>query len=444
MSEEQNIYDEMQRKMTRTYLSGIFIAINAIKGAYLLVDGPNCSYKKGEYIDKNHDMFSDLFDISGRHRIAHTDATPQSVINDRTDNVKSLLEQMARYEKAQAVFLCSMPAASLTGIHYDLITQAVQSRVAVPVIELPAKNMRADWLEAYEDVLLAIARKMPLNKKKHKKNTVAIVGYFMDRNEGDHTGNIAELKRSLKGLGLDLCSVWLCGGTYDDLQKVEQAGLIIALPYARNAAEHIALRTGAKLVHTGMPFGLEHTSRWLTEIARAVGNMPRAQKFIAKELRAIMPLCEKIVTLYVSDKRFFLAGDPYMTTAMADAVCELGGQLSALVYLGKASGAGGPAEERARPCEVLQDPFMGQLESSSLLQADISIGSSSLAPFLNGKTYVQFGFPSPGYHCFSAAPFLGYRGLIGFLNRIVNAVNSTADRADYRSDVRDMKSAIPA
>ena len=55
------------------YLDGVYLAINALPGAYLVYDAHNCGYHKAERIAGSHDLFSDLLRWDRTHRVVRTD-----------------------------------------------------------------------------------------------------------------------------------------------------------------------------------------------------------------------------------------------------------------------------------------------------------------------------------------------------------------------------------
>lgn len=60
------------RRCTFPYLHGVYLAVNAIPDACLLVDAPACAFQKAEQIFGTHDLMSDLLDADSRHRVVHT------------------------------------------------------------------------------------------------------------------------------------------------------------------------------------------------------------------------------------------------------------------------------------------------------------------------------------------------------------------------------------
>jgi nitrogenase molybdenum-cofactor synthesis protein NifE len=406
-------------RLDHSYLTGIFLAVNALKNSYMLVDAPNCCYQKIEYIDKNHDLFSELFfNYWGHPRIANTESTPLNIASDNTKKIENMLVNIGAYKGSEVVFLASMPLTSITGIQYDLIVRKAQKKCRTTIIELPAKNARYDWLTGYADVLIALAKKVKLKKGLRSKNKVAIIGYLFDRNEGDHLGNVQEMKKLLRSLSLQLVSTWLAGTAYNDLGKVQHAEFIISLPYGREAAEILAKRTGAKLIYTELPFGLNNTKKWIEKILKGTGckkqkNNNEQEMLHLKEVIAGFKKKQK------KSNKYSVIIDAGFSEVFLEGLSEIGCKVAAVIEIG--DGAKNAGKNNIR---VLKNPNYEIIESTRFQASDIGIGNSLGKPFFEGKPYIQFGFPTPGYHCFTMKPYLGYKGFINFINRLENIIDS--------------------
>ena len=53
---------EFSPRINFPFMHGLYLGINAVRDAYLLVDGPNCSFFKAEHIHGGHDFNSTLLD----------------------------------------------------------------------------------------------------------------------------------------------------------------------------------------------------------------------------------------------------------------------------------------------------------------------------------------------------------------------------------------------
>jgi hypothetical protein len=249
------------------YMLGVYLAVNAVADAYLVVDGPDCALLKGEFIYGNHDLFSTLYDASGDHRLINTHSYPTNAACSREGAVEAELERALSSRRSSVVLLSDVPFCTTTGTDYDRLARLKAKGSAKPVLHLSAPSLASDWLEGYEAALAALARSVDLSGARPAANGVAIVGYLLDRNERDHAANLAELRRLLGVVGLDVVSIWLDGSSYADLSRIKNARTILSLPYGREAARILARRLRAKLVELDLPFGAGATEEWLRAAA---------------------------------------------------------------------------------------------------------------------------------------------------------------------------------
>ncbi len=388
-----------------SYLTGVYLALNAVPDAYLLMDAPDCCYKKIEFIDKNHDLFADLFRTDGFHRIANTSVYQGNAMLDRSDEIEDLLVRMADHEPAGVVWLCSMPMASLTGIQYDLIVRRAQGRSGKPLIEIPSRGLSETWLGGYESVLVRLAEELPLDPDEKQKDTVALVGYFMDRHEGDHLGNLKLFEQVFARLGFELVSVWLGGGGTRKLQEIERAERVISLPYGRKAARVLAERTGAELLELDLPFGVAGSSEWLRRMGEFLGR--EVEGWIEGELKAVLPTIELVCPQFLLDREITILADVHLGRALRSALEEFGAQVVNTVLFGS-------SDESLEECSRLE-----------LEPGHLCIGNTYSAMIIDAPVrFFQFGFPASGNHYLLSEPTFFYRGFVAFLGRLINAINS--------------------
>lgn len=391
-----------------TYLTGIYLGINAIKDAFLLMDGPDCIYKKVELFEKNHDMFSNIFSEEGHHRISSTMVDVNQIIKDRNKQIENMLLQIGNYEKCKVLFLSCMPMAKMVGVDYNMIISKVRENSNAPIINIRHNSLHNDWLDGYGEMLRALAEDMPLKKKK-RKNKIGIVGYLYDRNEGDNLGNIEELKRILSEIGLDLCSTWLCGSGYNNLKEIEQAEYIISLPYGRKAANIISKKSGANVIEAEVPIGISNTSHFIKNIAKTTGKSNEAQKFIEKELEYLTPLFSWTVPTYLRNLKISVVADPYMAKALVGALEELDAEIEEIICYSKLRDMG---------LNNYNIYFEGNAVQKK--NAELCVGNSYLNYEYPDTKYIELGFPSFSTHYFYKMPYMGYKGIIHLVNKIIN------------------------
>ncbi|MCX5796965.1 MAG: hypothetical protein NTY77_15845 [Elusimicrobia bacterium] len=412
------------------YLQGAYLAFNAIPDAYFLGDGPSCIFAKGEHIVGRHDLFSTLLSCDNNHRVQHTGVNVFNIAGDCEGKIAQGLKRLAASPGCGAVFLGCMPMCAIAGTDYERVLREAMAKAGLrlPHFALPRKSaISGDWLDGYAAVLETLAAGMDLRGAAPRPDTAAVVGYLMDRNEGEHQGNLKELERMLAALGLKTASIWLSGRPYEELRKVRRAGAVISLAHGRKAGKVLARRLGVKLVEAELPFGLEASRRFMEQLGREFGRQAQAARFIARELDAVAPKLEWVVPHSFLHRRFAYAGDPHYAPGFVEQLEDLGAEVSGLVLMG------GPHHLPEAQRTALQkrpgaafEPVQGEmlkLAQERFVGADLIVGNGFLfREFKLGCKRMEFGFPSEFTHFLREEPFLGFQGALAFLARMSNDV----------------------
>jgi len=423
-----------ERTYQLPYLLGVFMAVNAVRDACLVVDSPNCAMAKADLIAGNHDLFSTLLSPSGRHRVACTMVTPFTPQKNPEKRVAAILNSIAGSGEFGAVLLTGLPFGWLAGMDYDGIAAAVPP--GVPAAAVPAKSMDLDWLEGYDLSLEALARSLRFPARPRRAaGKVALAGYMLDRNEFDHAANLKELERLLALAGLELVSVWPSGGGVAELARAAEASLIVSLPYGRRAARTLAGRTGAKLLETGLPMGLGGTSAWLAAVRKAAGLKGGPPPALAEAERAAAAALAPALRV-LRNRNVLFAGDPHLYSAFSSFAAELCVGVPAAL-LGSSSRTLGPSAGRAET--VLFAPSASEARSALAAlpryrKPDLAVANSFAVTegFAEGLPFVELGFPSYGHHCLLDEPYFGYAGARVLAARMLNALQAGLAAPSFR------------
>ncbi|OGR47854.1 MAG: hypothetical protein A2X37_05270 [Elusimicrobia bacterium GWA2_66_18] len=269
-----------------------------------------------------------------------------------------------------------LPKAARLQERHDLASSLGGARRGPP-FALPTRG-EGGLAGGYAAALEAIAAGLDLDGAAPSARSVAVVGYLMDRNEGDHRGNVAELERMLRAVGLEPVSVWLSGRPSVHLREARRAGAVLSLPHGRAAARVLAGRLGARLVEAELPFGLPATRRFLERLGREFGREAQAEAFIEAELDEAVARLRWSVPHAFQNRRFSFAGDAGYAPGFAELIEELGGAVTA------PDGA------------------------------DLVVGAAAGG--------LEFGYPSERRHALNDEAFLGFPGAVSFASRLANAV----------------------
>lgn len=418
-----------------TYHLGIYLGVNAIPDAYALIDGPDCLLRKAEWVHGKHDWHSTLLDALGAHRVVATFMESERVVKSRGDEVAVRVRQIAQQPGARLALVCSMPHVMIIGTQYDAILRRLQPETRCRLLELPSRSLDGDWLDGYAAVLSAIADDIDLSGRTPDPDKVALVGYLMDRNEGDHAANLAELSRLCAALGLRTCSTWLSGVGYEQLRDVGDAGTIVALPCGLAAARTLARRTGARLVEVQTPFGSGRTQRFVRALAEATSRQAAGEALIERELSRLVPRLEWAVPHVFAGRRLGFSGAPDLFGGLCDLSSELGMEVT---FLASPSLPHHLREELHAEFGALPPPVFAPTVAGldAALDAappfDLLIGDSEFLDVAGVRApFVEQGFPSHYEHALTLRPFLGFEGWITFVDRMAQAMTRGRRTLDY-------------
>ncbi|MBI5241281.1 MAG: hypothetical protein HY926_12485 [Elusimicrobia bacterium] len=407
------------------YSVGVELAVNAVTDAYLLLDAPTCSLYRAGYIQGSHDSTSTLWDSEGAHRVQISSTMTEKIVSGNLPDLALRLGRLAAAPGCGAVLAAGFPMARIAGTPYQTIWDSLAPRPKVPFFPVLGGTISDDWLDGYAHTLLALAKGLPLPKAARRRTDVAIVGYMHDRGEHDHVANLAELRRMLAAIGLNLVSVWPNGAPLADLRAAAGAGAILSFPYARDAAARLAGRLGVPLVECGLPLGLGASADWLAQVGTALGRGARAEAFARKERARLLPRLEWAVEELFLHSEFIFGGDPVLLRPLARQLSELGGRLRAAFVM---AGAHHRREFGAwddLPFPVYEAP--SEDRRAELLRGmhaadgppDCQIG---VQPWERDDKFwrraVELGFPSYHSHAFHDRPYLGFEGALCLLSRI--------------------------
>jgi nitrogenase molybdenum-iron protein alpha/beta subunit len=307
-----------------------------------------------------------------------------------------------------------------------------------PVIHVPSGSLAGDWLDGYAAVLTALAREVPLAVAgpgpgpAARPQRVALVGHLHHRLEADVTADLAELRRLVTALGLEVVCAWPDGGAWADLAAAGSADLVLSLPYARRAARVLAERTGAALLELELPIGLEASCRFVRQVGAATGRNHQAEAFVAQELDRVVPRLEWILAHELLGRQILVASDPHLVRGLRGALTELGCTVGReLVYARSEHGATppDPADADAPPHHVA--PRMAALTVENhghrvSRGIDLVVGCSFAVELLSEDAQriplVEVGFPQYYTHALHPQPLLGFDGALCFVSRLVTAL----------------------
>ncbi len=377
------------------FLNGVYVATDAVAGAYLVVDGPYCASNKAE-MQYSHNFASRLLTHFSHNRVVHTGEIElreevQNLSTDRAAHVSAVFSKVCALPDAKIVFATSFDFHELTAFPLKEIARRHDEAGSALVCDIPSRSLGGTWLDGYAGACLALARRVNLRPGRGAADAVAVVGHLQDRDEPDNAGNLRELRGLLGALGLRVVSVWLSGGGRAELEAAQRAGLVVSLPYAREAARVVAKRLKAGLCEVDLPVGLAATERFLRRVGARVGRAARARSFADRESAAAVRDTEGHVSRVIAGRAADIRqDDPALAARLRELCSELG-----LTD----PGAHGPPRDGRLLC---------------------------LAPTSGGPkppgVHVPIGYPNYLEHPVVERPSFGYAGFRHLVDRIAAAI----------------------
>lgn len=416
-------------------LTGVAIACHAISDAYLLMHvGVGCKNKVTHLLAHDWEQHCNL-------RQGWTEVSDQDLIMGSSRRIGPYLRSWQSRMESAYIVVVSVTFVELTGEDVEGEIQRTVANVPVPVDLVPALGVDGEEFDGFASVSEAVLRRVDWSRRP-ERGQVSILGYFFDRYEGDHAGNLVQLAGLLKGLGARLGPVLCSGRTYAEHLEVSGSQLLVAFPYAHGTAAELPdeARAGRRVLKTDLPMGLAGTTRWLREVGDSLGVAPQRVEAYARqrEDRARAPIA-KMRGRWRHHRVGVFAEAP-LAAGLCSMLLELGLQPVLVGLRGRSMG--GEAELRAvlernglqlpDDAEVLEAPSLARLRdrAARLLRAgrvDGFLGSATelnpirtLEPVPNAHPFaLEIGFPCERFHALQQMPFMGYGGVVCLAQRLV-------------------------
>ncbi len=427
LPQEADSLDRYGQPLDYTYLTGLYLLVNAISDSAAFIDGPDCVMGKAEHVFGKHDLNSTILDCVNQYRIFFSGTDVRNTVVSREKAIGEALLKFRDRPDIRLIFFAAMPMCLLTGTDYVKVSRDVSTELGKPVVHIPSNSLRAFFLDGYAEGLKGLAESLDLSGACLERKKVGIVGHFMDRTEEDHYSNLRELKRLVKGVGLELVSVWPDGGSLENLRKIRDAGWVISLPYARDAARVVAEKTHAKLIDLDLPWGVKNTEMWVRRLGEATDRQSQAEIFIKGEISRISRPLDFLSKTYIKGKKIMIAAEPHALLNVGAFAQELGASVESRVSVGRIPETVKNISSDLLPASVLERPTAGLLRREWArardLGVDCVIASGDVRRMVNGEAaFVELGYPSYFYHALDGHPFLGFQGCINFAFRMAEEI----------------------
>lgn len=435
---------EMQSSYGR--LLGVAVACHAIRDGYLLMHaGVGCKDKVTHLLAHDWEQHCNL-------RQGWTEVDERELIRGATGRVGPYVRSWQGRMDSGVVCVTTASFLEMTGEDLAAEVRRIDEQSPVPVVLVPAPGADGDEFDGYAAATCALMERLDWSERQRQPQQISLLGYWFDRYEGDHHGNLTQIAGMLKAIGLNLGPVLWSGVPFGDSVEAGRSGLLVELPYLRPGRRALdRLWTGHRReppLRTDLPMGFAGTRRWLHEVGAAAGVDPRRIASYAdrREQRARQPL-QKMASRWRSLRVAVLA-EPPLAAGICSVLLELG--IRPVLVALRGQSLGGSDELRGVlerdglrlpvEAEVLPSPSLATLRDAlrtrlAAGELDGVLGSATEQNLLTtlspaelggadrdrrGPFVLELGFPCWHYHAVQQMPFMGYGGVITLAQRLID------------------------
>ncbi len=414
--------------LTPTFLDGVMLALNAVPDLCAVLDSHRCEMERVFKLDTVHDRYATLGGDGPYARNRRVFAVNWKQARDATGTEEQLLETL----QAVAELHPGKPIAVLRGfvsllVHTDIegVVAMLEGEVSNPLVPIDQYSTDEDWIDGFRQVERSILRMVT---GEGGSDEPLVSGFFLQRLEGDETGNRQAVDDLWTRAGLPERRWAMAGSPLVDTKRAPEAPLI-RFPYSAPAREG---GDEENVLRLDLPIGLERTSGVLRAAAERFGEPAGAEAVVEQERDRLKAELMPFVSRVLAGRGAVVAGDPWRAAGLRDALTELGMEVPLAIFL-RRPGADNAVREalEASGTEVRVDPDYQELQAelrdaSAGGAVDVVVGSGLFrdAAETVGLASVEAGFPHYLEHFASKNPFMGFEGVARLAERVANAIEA--------------------
>lgn len=435
------------KSLDQGQFTGTFIAVHAVRDGFLMMHcGVGCKHKATTQLTE-HD-----YGRSAEHE-GWTEVGDAELIEGSAHRIGPYIRSWYDRMKPGLIIANSVTFLDLTGDDTRHTVDEAGANIPCPVHFVRVPGFEGDLFSGYAAVVLAVARGLDWTVDAGPPTDVTIAGYFFDRYEGDHLGNLTQLNSLLKSIGCSLKATLFSGSQYAELTRAPEAGTVLAFPLMHPHLRRLKRWTKRTPVPTQLPMGIEGTSHWLRTVASASGrDMAQTEVAIIRQRKRTKARL-KMSRMVLSGLRVAVFADLPHAVGLLHILRDLGCTPVVVGIRGHTLGGHEALREAAEESGARLDSDTAVFENPSIhrvrsemerllteRKVDALIGSSTdinavstLDPsrFIrmdpsgtwtgSGPKIIEFGFPCRDHHVVSSSPTMGFAGVLSWADRIINA-----------------------
>jgi nitrogenase molybdenum-cofactor synthesis protein NifE len=206
-----------------------------------------------------------------------TALTPHEIIHGGEKKLSECLEEIDKKYNAELIVVLTNCCSYLTGEDVPGIINKHRAKLKTDILNLEVSGCSGSGFRKGSDAAMNlifehIAGKYGVSKVNKKRPSINLFTKRVSGRPAEHA-DIAEIKRLLDRMGVDINVVVWLGTPYEDLMKIKDAdaNASLCLTFGKGPMESLKTIFGQKYAQTTFPMGLKATLDWLDQIAELVG-----------------------------------------------------------------------------------------------------------------------------------------------------------------------------
>jgi len=291
---------------------GAHWAMSGIKDSFTLLHGTiGCGF---------YSRALRTFEIVDETELTCTGLAERDIVFGGEERLRAAIRRAVKVFKPAIICVAGGTVSALIGDDQDGVVNATRSElvaegVSTPIISVPTSVLEGNQLRGFNLVFEALVDMVVEEPTQKGSRTVNIFGVKADA--ANANADVAEMKRLLGELGIQVQEVFCCGAEVDKVRHASEASLnlVISEVVGIEAAQRMEQRFGQPFQVLPYPIGITNTKRFLTAAADFFGiEKERVDQLIARETETVYEAMRKLM---------FTAGDmrgialPSSTVAIA-------------------------------------------------------------------------------------------------------------------------------
>ena len=273
-------------------LTGVIFACEGIEGATVLLNGPTgCKYYHSAISDSQ--TFRQLeFDplnfpmtwYFGQPRVPCTYLDNADYVYGSEAKLTDALEYFGKASGIGLLCIVNSPGAALIGD--DLEGIAARHLGNVPYLTIETPGFSEGYCAGHERAARALIEKLAGDAPAVRARRVNVLGLSLYQRH--YTGDVAELRRMLESMGLEVGCMLCAGCTLEEMRALPSASLniVVGSELGLDTARFLEERFGTPYyVCNPLPIGFDATERMARDVAQLVEGDPGALLSECREAR---------------------------------------------------------------------------------------------------------------------------------------------------------------